>query len=95
LLRGTLKADCFAIYDDDISNRTYRMRTLVDIPDAQLADLSALGESLRQPRAALIRAAISEYLAVHRRPALQDAFGLWGTAAADGLAYQKKVRAEW
>jgi hypothetical protein len=71
------------------------MRTLVDIPDAQLGGLAALRESLKQPRAALIRAAISEYLAVHRRPALQDAFGLWGTSATDGLAYQEKVRAEW
>ena len=45
--------------------------------------------------AALIRAAISEYLATHRRPALRDAFGLWGTAATNGLAYQEKLRAEW
>jgi hypothetical protein len=71
------------------------MRTLVDIPDALLSELAALGESLRQPRAALIRAAISEYLAAHGRPAMQDAFGLWGEGAADGLAYQEKVRAEW
>jgi hypothetical protein len=83
------------IYGGDVSNRNRHMRTLVDIPDAQLGELAALGESLRQPRAALIRAAISEYLAAHRRPALQDAFGLWGTAATDGLACQENVRAEW
>ncbi len=71
------------------------MRTIVDIPDAQLGELATLAASLSQPRAALIRAAISEYLATHRRPALQDAFGLWGTTVADGLAYQAKVRAEW
>jgi predicted transcriptional regulator len=71
------------------------MRTLVDIPDAQLGELATLAESLSQPRAAVIRAAISEYLAAHRRPALQDAFGLWGTTAEDGLAYQAKARAEW
>lgn len=71
------------------------MRTLVHIPDAQLGELAALGERLKQPPAALIRAAISEYLATHRRPALRDAFGLWGTAATNGLAYQEKLRAEW
>jgi predicted transcriptional regulator len=71
------------------------MRTLVDIPDAQLGELTALAESLDQPRAALIRTAISEYLAAHRRPALQEAFGLWGTTAPDGLAWQRKLRAEW
>jgi hypothetical protein len=67
----------------------------VDIPDGQLGELAALGESLRQPRAALIRAAIAEYLAAHRRPTVRDAFGLWGKTAADGLAYQEKVRADW
>ncbi|MSP03281.1 MAG: ribbon-helix-helix protein, CopG family [Acetobacteraceae bacterium] len=71
------------------------MRTLVDIPDPLLGELAALGESLRQSRAALIRAAITEYLAAHRRTAARDAFGLWGSAAADGLAYQEKSRAEW
>jgi predicted transcriptional regulator len=71
------------------------MRTLVDIPDAQLGELTMMAERVRQPRAALIRVAISEYLAAHRRTAVPDAFGLWGSAATDGLAYQEKLRAEW
>ena len=71
------------------------MRTLVDIPNDQLRELAALAESANKPRAAVIRAAIGEYLAARRRPALQDAFGLWGPVAPDGLAYQEKARAEW
>lgn len=71
------------------------MRTLVDIPDAQIAELGAVCERLKQPRAAVVRAAISEYLARHHRPADADAFGLWGLTARDGLDYQREVRAEW
>jgi len=71
------------------------MRTLIDIPDAQIAELGAVCERLKRPRAAVVRAAISEYLARHRRSADADAFGLWGLTAQDGLAYQRERRAEW
>jgi predicted transcriptional regulator len=70
------------------------MRTLVDIPDDQIGELAELCERLKQPRAALIREAISEYLARRSRTRQESAFGLWG-AKTDGLAYQRKVRAEW
>ncbi len=71
------------------------MRTLVDIPDQQIRALAELCEQSNRPRAAIIRAAIAEYLANHRPAGTGDAFGLWGPAAADGLKYQKKARAEW
>jgi predicted transcriptional regulator len=71
------------------------MRTLVDIPNDQIRSLAELCARSNRPRAALIREAIAEYLANHRQPAAEDAFGLWGKAAPDGLKYQKKVRAEW
>lgn len=71
------------------------MRTLVDIPDTQIRELAELCEQVNRPRAALIRDAIADYLARHRRHAEQDAFGLWGKDVPDGLAYQEKARAEW
>ena len=71
------------------------MRTLIDIPDTQIAALSAVCERLKQPRAAIVRAAISEYLDRHHRPAETGAFGLWGPTAPDGLAYQRGMRDEW
>ncbi len=71
------------------------MRTLIDIPDAQIAELGAVCERLRQPRAAIVRDAITEYLARHHCPADGEAFGLWGLAAPDGLEYQRELRAEW
>ena len=70
------------------------MRTLVDIPDAELEALTALGAREDRSRASLIREAIAEYLA-GRQTENVDAFGLWGKRKVDGLAYQNKVRAEW
>jgi predicted transcriptional regulator len=71
------------------------MRTLVDIPTDQIRLLADIGARSNRPRAALIREAIAEYLANHRPPAAEDAFGLWDNTGADGLKYQKKIRAEW
>ncbi len=71
------------------------MRTLIDIPDAQIAELGAVCERLKQPRAAIVRTAIAEFLARQQRPADGEAFGLWGLAAPDGLEYQRELRAEW
>jgi len=71
------------------------MRTLVDIPDTQIRELAELCGQVNRPRAALIRDAIADYLARHRRHAEQDAFGLWGKDVPDGLAYQEKGRTEW
>lgn len=70
------------------------MRTLVDIPDNELDRLNAIGEGENRSRASVIREAIAVYLAQHQ-PAIDAAYGLWGKREHDGLAYQKKARAEW
>jgi predicted transcriptional regulator len=71
------------------------MRTIIDLPDGQIRDLAALGAGTHQPRAALIREAVADYLARHRRTSETDAFGLWGSDTPDGLEYQARIRAEW
>ncbi|PPQ29565.1 ribbon-helix-helix domain-containing protein [Rhodopila globiformis] len=71
------------------------MRTLIDLPDTQIRALAALCERVNQPRAAVIRDAVAEYLDRHAATTTGSAFGLWGSEAMDGLAYQEKVRAEW
>ena len=71
------------------------MRALIDMTDAQVEALDALARRVRQSRAALIRAAIEEYLESHHREQVGDGFGLWGKREVDGLAYQEKVRREW
>lgn len=71
------------------------MRALVDMNEAQIEALDALAKRARQSRAALIRAAIDDYLDRHRRGDIDDSYGLWGQQKVDGLAYQDKVRSEW
>lgn len=71
------------------------MRTIIDLPDAQVRDLTALAARAKQPRAALVREALAEYLARRRQTSRADAFGLWSADAPDGLAYQARIRAEW
>ena len=71
------------------------MRALIDMSDAQVEALDALAKRVRQSRAALIRAAIDDYLDRHRREQVEDGFGLWGRRKVDGLAYQEKARREW
>lgn len=71
------------------------MRTLIDLPDAQIQALAALCNRVRQPRAAVIREAVAEYIERHAVKPMETAFGLWGSEADDGLVYQEKARAEW
>ena len=70
------------------------MRTLVDIPDRQIRDLTAICEAEKVSRAEVIRQAISAYLE-KKKPQAVDAFGLWKDHKVDGLEYQEQVRSEW
>jgi metal-responsive CopG/Arc/MetJ family transcriptional regulator len=71
------------------------MRALIDMSDAQVEALDAIARRERQSRAALIRAAIDDYLVRHHREQVEDGFGLWGQRKVDGLAYQERARSEW
>lgn len=71
------------------------MRALIDMNDAQVAALDDLAKRIGRSRAALIRAAIDDYLERHSRQQVADGFGLWGEREVDGLAYQESVRSEW
>ena len=74
------------------------MRTLVDIPDEQLEELTEISTRENTSRAAIIREAITSYLAKRRKTGAKDAFGLWrrkGQDVVDGVDYQKALRGEW
>jgi metal-responsive CopG/Arc/MetJ family transcriptional regulator len=71
------------------------MRTLIDIPETELAQLNKLSRSRRVSRAELVRSAISQYLESHHAEYAKQAFGLWAGNKVDGLAYQDKMRSEW
>ena len=72
------------------------MRTIIDLPDHQLAALGRISKHRKLSRAELIRQAVDRYLAEHS-PELGAAFGVWKRTGAreDGVAYQKRLRREW
>ena len=70
------------------------MRTLADIPDRQIKELTAICEVEKVSRAEVIRQAIASYIE-KKKPATVEAFGLWKGRKVDGLAYQEQVRSEW
>jgi metal-responsive CopG/Arc/MetJ family transcriptional regulator len=71
------------------------MRILTEIGDGQIKALDELSRKEKTSRASLIRSAVDDFLAKHRRQHQNDAFGLWGDQRIDGLAYQEKLRSEW
>jgi predicted transcriptional regulator len=74
------------------------MRTLVDIPDDQIAELAKIAEAENVSRAALVRRAIADLLKARRAnksDAIDAALGLWSDREEDGLAYQERLRSEW
>jgi metal-responsive CopG/Arc/MetJ family transcriptional regulator len=70
------------------------MRTLVDLPEAELEQLNALSRERRISRAELIRQAVAGYLE-QNRTGLEDSFGLWKKKAIGGVRYQERLRGEW
>ena len=70
------------------------MRTLVDLPQRELEQLTALSRSRKTSRAELIRQAVAGYLA-QNKDGVEDSFGLWKARGVDGLAYQRSLRDEW
>lgn len=72
------------------------MRTIIDLPDSQIAALRELEQRKKLSRAELIRQAVAVYLGSHAEAT--DAFGAWKVAkrrSTDGVALQKKLRREW
>ena len=70
------------------------MRTLVDLPERELEQLTALSRSRKTSRAELIRQAVAGYLA-QNKAGVEDSIGLWKDRGVDGLKYQETLREEW
>jgi metal-responsive CopG/Arc/MetJ family transcriptional regulator len=70
------------------------MRIVVDIPENQIKELTAISQAEKVSRAEVIREAIASYLE-KKKPQTEDAFGLWKDRQVDGLAYQELARSEW
>lgn len=73
------------------------MRILTEIPDEDVRELDALARKQGKSRAAVLREAISNYLAIGEKEGFDKYFGLWARhgSTVDGLEYERKLRDEW
>ena len=75
------------------------MRTLVDIPDGDLAVINKVIKAQSISRAEFIRRAIAQSLTAHRKTQIEKAreaaFGLLAGRSVDGVDYQERIRREW
>ena len=72
-------------------------RFLVDIPEEDVARLDALAKAEGKSRAAVLREAVADYIAVESQKGFEKYFGLWERhgSTVDGLDYERKLRGEW
>lgn len=71
------------------------MRTIITLPDGQVEQLAALCRREGISRAEAVRRAVARYLEERRLRPRDDAFGIWRDREPDGLAYERRLRAEW
>jgi len=75
------------------------MRTLIDLPDDQIAILAEMAREQKKSRAALVREGVEALIADYRKrrddAALDAVFGIWKDKVEDGVEYQQRLRAEW
>ena len=73
------------------------MRTIVDIPEKDLAALRRIQQRRAASRATLIREAVAALISNEEQQPFSDkpAFGLWRDRGKDGIAYQQDARSEW
>ena len=75
------------------------MRTLVDIPDEDLAVINKVTKAQSISRAEFIRRAIAQSLNAHRKAQIEKAreaaFGVLAGRSVDGVEYQERIRQEW
>jgi metal-responsive CopG/Arc/MetJ family transcriptional regulator len=70
------------------------MRTIIDIPDEQLAPLTAFCNREAISRSEAVRQAIALFLDRHVGRA-DSAFGIWKGRGVEGVEYQRSLRREW
>ena len=73
------------------------MRTLIDLPQADLDRLTAMSKAQKVSRAELVRRAVAGFLAEDqaKKPGFDASFGVWKDRAVDGVRYQQQLRDEW
>ena len=71
------------------------MRTIIELPPAQIDALDALCRREQISRAEAIRQAVAAHVGRASAVARASAFGLWRDRGIDALAYERQMREEW
>ena len=71
------------------------MRTIVELPEEQLAELAEICRREGISRAEAIRRAVGIYTRHEVSRGLRKAFGIWKNRAVDGVVYEDRIRSEW
>ncbi|MEN2787420.1 ribbon-helix-helix protein, CopG family [Sphingomonas qilianensis] len=73
------------------------MRTLVDLPDDDVAWLDGVARAEGKSRTAVVREAITAFRHAENKTEMEQYFGLWERhgSRVDGLAYERELREEW
>jgi Arc/MetJ-type ribon-helix-helix transcriptional regulator len=76
------------------SDAVIMMRTIVDLPDPERAQLDALCRQRGLSRAEALRQALRLWLR-QQQPGHSEVFGLWRDRPENGVELQQALRAEW
>jgi metal-responsive CopG/Arc/MetJ family transcriptional regulator len=71
------------------------MRTIVELPDDQLAALRDICAQEKASRAEIIRRAVGQYIQDNQSAKGKSAFGLWKKKQINALDYEARLRGEW
>jgi len=71
------------------------MRTIIDLPEAQVNALAELCRAQGISRAEAIRRALAEMLAGQKETGRNKAFGAWSAKKIDSREHVRTLREEW
>ena len=71
------------------------MRTIVNLPEDQIAALAEVCRREGVSRTEAVRRAVADYLAARRPAGRDEMFGVWRGRGIDGLEFEQELRNEW
>jgi metal-responsive CopG/Arc/MetJ family transcriptional regulator len=71
------------------------MRTIVEIPDEQLGELSRFCDEQNISRAEAVRRAVSQLIKDNSPKRKDVGFGIWRERRLDSRKFVEKLRSEW
>ena len=71
------------------------MRTIVNLPEDQIAALAEVCRREGLSRTEAVRRAVADYLVARQTIGREEVFGIWRGRGIDGLDYEQTLRGEW